>query len=64
MRNKEFIIILDHDSGIVYTTEYNSQEFDSFKEFLYDFNTVYDLSLLENSCDWMITKDELLIKNL
>jgi len=49
------IIILDFETGEIYTSSYNSKAFkDEIEDFLSEFNAEFGLNLRATNCQWMI----------
>ena len=59
---KEKIIILDHETGEVYVSDYDSNIYESYEDFYEIINEMLNLNLRDSNCSCMITQDELNIK--
>lgn len=56
-KNKEFIVILDHNSGEIYISEYDSNLVESYEEYYDILNEKFNLSLKDSECSCMITSE-------
>ena len=62
MYEKEFIIIIDHETNNTYIFNYDSTIYKEFCHFLDCISITHKLDLKEGKCDYMIGKGELNIK--
>jgi hypothetical protein len=59
---RQYIIILDNINKEVFSARYNPAKFVNFANFIDNFNEEYNQFLIANQCRFMITKNELTIR--